>query len=232
VRGLAALAIAVLGCGRVGFDARAPSDAATDASLPPSFAGLCALPTLTVIQDGFPADNTSAHDFANGVASACATGQTIRAVDQGSAGILEATTQRPLLAVDELGIMGGGDNSQDAMQYLLAEDSPLVFAITATAYNVVERSSGSTVFSAPPSSLSDLHDLAIVMLIREAVSGGTYVDLYGVNTNGVVAAEYYVSTVIAPMLAADGHQWYVVEWTDVNSNGPDAADTFNLVASH
>jgi hypothetical protein len=97
---------------------------------------------------------------------------------------------------------------------------------------ITERASGLVLVNMPVGNFTGSHDVALIMDVVEAATGSDYFLMYGVNEYGTQAAGYYFTNVIAPTLTTNGEHWYLVDWTDNNTNfTPDAADTYTILAS-
>jgi hypothetical protein len=230
--------VVVTGCGRVDFDALRDArrdDAPTvlpDGVPPDSFVGLCRFGLGTVIQSGITADDNMAATLPPALAAGCATSPIIRVVSQDLAGILDPTSGRPLLPTDDLGVLGGGDAFQRAVAYLIMADTPVVVDASGTTHTLIERATGTVIASFPASSLSNTHDVGLVMIVDEPISGGSYLTAFGRSAAGTVAAGVLFTSRIAPAIRTDRHQWYAFEWMDSDvMAGPSAGDTFNVVGA-
>jgi hypothetical protein len=229
VRGAASrwfvLLLPILGCGRARFDEISDVKLDTTAS---GFRGLCGFARLTVIQNGLTVDDTVGAMLASSMASGCHTSPAVTTVSQGSPGILDPTTGRPLMAPDDLVVIGGGDGPNRAIAYLLAADTPVTWSGSSQA-TYKERATGRTLAMGPTSAS---HDYALVMVVSEPIGGTKILSASGMQVNGTRAAAYWFTTQIAPSLATDQDVWTLVEWSNADADPtPSAGDTFVVVAS-
>lgn len=219
------------GCGRVAFDARA--DAAPDGTPgpgPSSFAALCNAMRLTLIFDGNNVDDPQATAAGMTITQSCGTSPVTTTVSQNDAGVLEPTTQEPLLPPTEVGILGGGFVVQRGLGYLRTNDSPLVVGGPGGFVTIDVRATGVRVVDLGP--ISGTHDYAIIQVIVDANTGTRYLSLFGPGGEGTIVAGRWFSTTFAPMLATDRNSWYVIEWADADSSGSvTAGDTIQVVGS-
>lgn len=227
------------GC-RLNFDARA--ELATDsttaedpgdslvAGAPSAMSEACASRMLTVIRGGAAADDAMALQVAMQLAG-CGSA-SVRTVSQDAAGILEPGTNRPLLAIDDLGIIGGGDAFQRAFAYLAVADTPLVFDETPARIRVIVRSTGAVIVDELQSTFNATHDLALVMLVYEPLGGASVLALVGRGAEGTRAAGYWFETFLLPVIGTVTQRWYVLDWQSTDGDpAPSTGDTFTIVAN-
>lgn len=220
-------------CGRLDFDevpgGSVVNDAGPDAgSTSIAFRDLCAFDRLTVIENGLAVDDQVGAGLAAAVAVGCAKTPTTRTVDQDDPGILDPSTDRPLIAPDDLVILGGGDGPHRALAYLLDADTPVIWSGGSTA-TYTNRATGELIVMGPTSSS---HDYALLMIVTEPIGGGRILSASGMQANGTKAAGYWFANVLAPAIATDADVWTLVEWTDSDgAAGPTAGDTFTVLAS-
>lgn len=220
------MAMSVGACGRLGFDG--VGAASPDAVVAPgTFAGLCDFAGITTILDGNSTDDTTGTRAASAIGPQCGTSPVVAMVGQGDPGVLDPSTHEPLLPPTQLGVMGGGGLQQLGFRYLQAADAPLTFGGASGRLAVTERATGRLIVDDQPVDLQ--HDFAAIMVVRDASSGTYYLTLHGSLENGTGAAGLWFSTVLA--IGQDAHHWYIVEWTDVDANGPSASDPFAIVGS-
>jgi hypothetical protein len=221
-----AFAAAIASCGRIDF---APLDGSPDSGPGPnSFGGLCRFDQITLIQDGNSIDDNVAAMIFAGLRAGCQTNPAMRTVTQNDPGVLDPTTNRPLLQPGELGIMGGGDSSQRGLAYLLQNDTPLVWAPIEDTFT--QRATGAIVSTR--TGADSKHDYGAVMVVYEPISGAYLVSGQGAIGVGTTVSGVWFQDQLAPMLRSDVNQWYVVFWSDSDATpGPSAGDTFTIVAS-
>jgi hypothetical protein len=192
---------------------------------------VCATAQATVLLDGQPPDDDAGIALAQALAAVCMTpdGGAIatRASAQLDAGIL-ATNGEPLLTGPVL-CVGGGSFFQRSIDWLETNRVAHVFDTgTATQYRLTARDGG-VIAMGPLASLGPTRDVFVLQLVR-APSGAVVLNSGGYFAEGTVAGAWYFQNVLLPMRASLTSPWYVYEWTDGNSNGPDLTDTFTRVA--
>lgn len=216
-------------CGRLDFDA--VPDATLRTCDARAFCALCESSDITVIRDGQTPDDTLGSALAMRVAEACATNQPIQTVSQNAAGVLDSTTDRPLLPASTLGVMGGGPFFQRAIAYLAMSDAPLYYDVNAGHVMVLDRS-GAVVFDILQSALTSSHDVGVLMVVNEPISGARFLSASGWAQQGGMAASNFFSAQIATMLRTTESGWYVFEWQDQDADmNPSGPDTLTIIAS-
>ena len=215
------------GCGRLGFDPVGADDAAVAHRF--ELRDLCGFATQTIVTDAIAVDDMAGADMAASLANACPALPDARTVSQDDPGILDPTTNRPLLAPDDLAVIAGGDGPQRGLAYLLQADTPVVWSSTASTATFTDRATGQLIAQGP---LSNSHDYPLVMVVAEPTGGTHVLSASGIVANGTVAAGYYFDKTIAPAVATFALSWMLLEWTDTDGNGtPSQGDTFTVVGS-
>ena len=225
-----AFVVLVTGCGRIAFDAR--PDAAPDTTPGPgpnSFAALCNDTRVTIIEDHVSIDDTTASMATATIQSSCGTSLVVTTVYQYDSGVLNMTTNEPLLPSTELGVLGGGNVPQLALRYL-GMDMPLVIGGPGGFVNIDVRATGTRIVDLGP--ITATHDYAIIQIIRNADTGTRYLSLFAPGGPGTVAAGQWFQTTFAPMLATDRDSWLVFEWADTDAtSGVSPGDKYAVVGS-
>jgi hypothetical protein len=235
-RALAALLL-VAGCGRLAFDARSDattSDGPGDGALPRSgFQTLCSFTSLTQLQDAVAADDYAGSRVLFALFNQCGATQVQATVSQDANGILDPTTNRPLLAADNLAILGGGDAYQRGNAYIVTTSAwPISESNDATTFTWADRATGTVVLQAPYASLTATHDYGIVVLARDPVGGASILTAFGTGAPGTLAAAYLFEHQLAAAIANDSNRWYVLEWTNNDTDvNPTPPDTFTILGS-
>jgi len=166
---------------------------------------------------------------AQGLASLCVPSVvTVSAVPQLDSGVLDAVTGQPLLFGPML-CVGGGSFFQRSIAWLESVNlAPVTDTSTSTQYRLSLRDGGVVAMGAI-SSLGPTHDLFVVQLVRTP-TGAIVLNTGGFYGEGTTAGAWYFRNVLLPMRASLTSGWYVIEWTDMNANGPDMMDTFVQLA--
>ena len=226
---LVVLGVALLGCGRVGF--QDTPDAAMEAGIDAvasGFQGLCVFDRVTVVQNGTAVDEAVNSTLSTTMADGCHNAPATTIVSQDDPGVLDPATGRPLLAPMELGVIAGGDGPSRAIAYLLRADTPVIWSGSSSVV-FTERSTGRTL-AMGPTSVS--HDFALVMVVVDPIGGAHVLSASGIRVNGTAAAGYWFATNIAPSIATHAETWFLVEWTNGDVDpAPSVGDTFAVLAS-
>ncbi|MBE2248398.1 MAG: hypothetical protein IAE78_02540 [Myxococcus sp.] len=190
---------------------------------------VCQVRQATALLDGLVEDDGAGNTLAQGLATQCAPATiTTSSVPQLDSGVLDAVTGEPLLFGPML-CVGGGSFFQRSIGWLESVNlAPVRDTSTATQYRLSLRDGGA-VASGAVSSLGATHDVFVIQLVRTP-TGATVLNTGGFYGEGTTAGAWYFRNVLLPMRASLTSGWYVVEWTDQNANGPDAMDTFTVLA--
>jgi hypothetical protein len=214
-----------VGCGRARFDDTPDAKLDTTAS---GYRGLCGFARLTVIENGLTIDDSVGTMLASTMAAGCRTAPATRTVSQDTQGILDPATDRPLMAADDLVVIGGGDGPNRGLAYLLKADTPVVWSGSSQA-TFEERATGRTIAMGPTSTS---HDYALVMVVSEPIGGTKILSAAGMQVNGTLAAGYWFTNQIAPSIATDVDVWTLVEWTNADADPtPSSGDTFVVLGT-
>lgn len=190
-----------------------------------ALSSVCAMSSATALLDG--ADDDAGTTMARTLSTLCMPAISQSAVPQLDSGVLAANGE-PLLTGTLL-CAAGGSFYQRAVGWLETNGRAHVFdTSTATMYRLSLRDGG-VVATGAMSSLSFLHDIFILQVVRSP-SGAVVFNSGGFFAEGTAAGAWYFENVLFPMRVTLGSPWYVYEWTDTNMNGPDAADTFTRLA--
>jgi hypothetical protein len=221
------------GDGSLGSDAPRPTgDAvAIPPGAPAAIRDLCAVAQLTAIRGGYAPDDAMANGVAQALAATCTPAPATRNVSQDDPGVLDPMSDRPLLAIDDVGIVGGGDAFQRVLGYLLMSDTPLMVDETAARVRLYRRTDNLLVFDQPKSAFNMSHDFAMIMLTYEPIGQASVLSLAGYTSQGSLAAGQWFTSTALPSLASRTERWYILDWLDGNSDlTVNAGDTFTIVA--
>jgi hypothetical protein len=194
-----------------------------------TLSNVCNITQATALLDGQREDDDAGITMAQGLVSLCVpTTVTASAVRQLDSGVLDAVTGEPLL-FGPLLCVGGGSFFQRSIGWLESVNLAAVTdTSTPTQYRLSTRDGG-VVAMGSMSSLGPTHDIFVVQLVRSP-SGATVLNTGGFYPEGTTAGAWYFRNVLLPMRASLASGWYVVDWTDMNANGPDMTDTFVQLA--
>jgi hypothetical protein len=196
---------------------------------PTILSNICNISQATALLDGAREDDDAGISMAQGLVSLCVpTVVTASAVPQLDSGVLDAVTGEPLLFGPML-CVGGGSFFQRSVAWLESVNlAPVRDTSTSTQYRISLRDGG-VVTTGPISALGPTRDIILVQLVR-APTGAIMLNIGGYYGEGTTAGAWYFRNVLLPMRASLASGWYVIDWTDVNANGPDMMDTFVQLA--
>ncbi len=188
---------------------------------------VCSVTEARALLDGIPGDDDAGITISQAVASGCLPPLVASAVPQRDSGVL-ATNGEPLLTGPLL-CVGGGSFFQASMAWLETNGFAHVFdTSTGTQYRLSLRDGG-VVAMGPASTITPTRDLFVLQLMR-APSGAVVLNASGFYAEGTLAGAWYVQNALVPMRPTFTSPFVVIEWIDVNGNGPDPMDTFTRLA--
>jgi hypothetical protein len=202
------------------------------------FSNLCQNAKAAVVQDGQGPDDTAGASLGTTIAS-CTPAVTQRTVSQYATGVLEQSTNRPILGPGETFVAGGGFYYQLGINHLKQAQRTIIDGsydpnvTTGTGGTIRNRVTGTDVVTIPAKSLSATHDYLIFQLTVEPTSGTLCFSSYGLQSEGTAAAALYFQNTFFPALSTKTGTWYIYEWTDSDGTpGPSATDTFTFKFSN
>jgi hypothetical protein len=194
------------------------------------FANVCENANATVVKDPYDPDNAAGKLVGAALAASCAPPTVVVEKDQGAAGVLDFSN-RPLGGVGMTYVTGGGSFGQKTIDYMdKAALTPIYLSGDGTNVEFKVRRTGTTLVTAPITTLTDSHDYFFVELAVEPVSGTLCFSVQGMFGGGTAAGAFWASTEVVPKRATYTDAWYAYEWTDSGDKLPDATDTFRLIA--
>jgi hypothetical protein len=141
-------------------------------------------------------------------------------------------TGQPVEGPGQLLLATGGGFFNNLSGYLAEMRIAPVYDRSANDNFYITRSSNDTdVSQIAASALDATHDLVVIQLARDPLTGTTVLNAYGLDAPGTTAAGWYFANVVAPDLASYTDAWYVYTWTDDASDGPSDASEFVLQGS-
>ena len=200
----------------------------TNATLP----NVCNLGRVTAVLDGAPSDDQAARDILRELGTLCAPAPTTRTVPQMTADVINPTTGRVIVHGGEMLVFVGGGVLQAGVNFLEMQQSLPVrrggawpqVTLVRTADNVTLANS---VYEEP-----GYHDIFVIQVGRETVTGTLSLVVYGFHASGTRAAAWYFYNRMLPNLASYPDAYYVYDWVDINRDlMGDAGDTFTLRGS-
>ena len=216
-------------CGQCNLACPVDSFCGTSACKPVVLSNVCSAAEATAVLDGRPEDDDASAALVQALVTLCVPSPAVTSpLPQLDAGVLSMVTGEPLLAGPML-CLGGGAFFQRSVGWLEAVNRAQVRdTSTSTQYRLSLRDGG-VVATGPVAALGLTHDIAVIQLVR-APGGATLLNTAGFHGPGTTAGAWYFRNVLLPMRASLTSSWYVVEWTDSSTNGPDATDTFTRLA--
>lgn len=193
------------------------------------FSQLCQQPLMTLVLDQITEDDTAGLRMVNALVTDCSPAVTSRSAGQDDAGVLRLSDGEPL-ATGELLVMGGGSFRQRAVRWLETNRQAAVSDTSTSLEAIYSLADGGVVSSVPFSTLSSTRDRVLVQLVR-APSGALVLNAAGFNGSGTLAAAFYFVQTLLPMRATLTTRWYVIDWEDLDVNGPSAGDRYTVIAS-
>ena len=164
---------------------------------------------------------------------------TVNEVSQDAGIANDPITGRPIAGPGDTLLIGGGSYGQITMGYLDSNALSKVYLATDGPNNLAffVRSTNVKIITDTYADLNASHDIFVLQLIVEPISGTLSYTGYGMFIWGTAAAGYYFSNVVMPNIATYTDAWYVYEWTDsgdVDGGAvqlPDPTDTFTFTMS-
>jgi hypothetical protein len=163
--------------------------------------------------------------------SSCSPAPTTQLKGQLTGGILNATTGQPVCYGMLLAI-AGGDFYQHITKYFATQRLLPVYEVwdsVAETVTVRLRSDDSLIRQISMHDMSTFHDLFVVELVVDPTTGTPVLIAYGQDKGTPAAAWYFANTIIkdATLLTKT---WFVCDWIDTSTNGPDASDTWDCAS--
>lgn len=196
----------------------------------PLLANLCELPSATALLNGLAVDVASSVHMADALAASCTPAVVRLTHDELDGGLVNPTTGRPRSAGTLLTV-GGGSYGHRLVGWIDDGRVGPVYDATVPPTYTLNRRDGTAIVSVDLSTLSEGHDYFVAEVVR-APNGATAVVVAGFFAGGTQAGAWWFINRVLTSRASWSDAWYVVEWTDANSDlTPDAADRWTLIAS-
>lgn len=197
-----------------------------------SIANVCSHTTVTSVRDGQTTDDDASAVIRAALLANCDPVPAERNVTHETAEVLNPATGLPLVGPGELLIAAGGFGVNNLSYYLQEESMVPVYSDPGTDDYVFRLSTDdSSVASIASSSQSAVHDMLLIQLVRDSLTGTTTLNAYGFGGSGTAAAAWFFANVMATDLGSFTDTWYVYEWTDDGTDGPSDASEFELEGS-
>jgi hypothetical protein len=219
-------------CGACGTSCSATQFCGTSGCATANAANVCSIARATAILDGQAADDAVANDVLAALAAQCDPPPQTASVNQGVAPQINGMTGQVVTSGGELLVFAGGPYFHEAMQFLEAQRSTPVYSAAALPQIGFYRSSdnGLILESTLPES-TDSHDIVVIQIGRETLTGTPSLILYGFHQNGTRAAAWQFINVILPDLMSVTEAYWVYEWTDGDADQLPDAGEFTLHGS-
>lgn len=198
---------------------------------PLTFAELCSLKDLVVLDDGVAVDRDAGVRIAQAIESVCAPPPAWR-VDVAALGDVVSVAGAPLISKEQSIICGGGGWYQTHAEWLDAHGATKVVDSTNAGMVSFSRRDGTVIVSAPFSTFTGNFDFFLVQLARADTEQPISLLAYGPFSQGTAAAAWFFEHDLAPNFSSRPESWYLGRWSDTSGDGQvGAGDTFELVAS-
>jgi hypothetical protein len=196
---------------------------------------LCSLPTLTVVLSGQSADQAESELLIDALEASCAPAPTISSVLQTESLLLNPVTGQPVAGGNQLLVTLGSGYANNLVRYLETQRIAPVYQFYMDGpdpFFEYRRSSNDQVLVHGLRSAETAdHGHFLVQIVREPESGSLTVLAYGFWAEGTAAARWFLANQVLPALSTYTDTWYIYEWANNATPGPDAGDTFTRVDS-
>lgn len=211
-------------CGQCNLVCAADTFCGTSTCRPVVLSNVCSVASATAVLDGRPEDDDASAALVQALASLCVPPPATSSLPQLDAGVQSMATGEPLLTGPML-CLGGGSFFQRSIGWLESVNRAQVKDTSTTTQYRLSLRDGGVIATGPVAALGPSHDIVVIQLVR-APSGATVLNTAGFHAPGTTAGAWYFRNVLLPMRVSLTSSWYVIEWTDSSTNGPDALDTF------
>jgi hypothetical protein len=195
-----------------------------------SMIDLCRHPHTTLLKDGYPADDAANAIMQSALVANCLPPPMSAVLEKGAPGAIDPSTGRPLAGPNDLLTVAGGAFVQKTVAFLdLTGATPLYLVAndSAQSWQYLSRAPGGPIAAEMPyAAFSATHDLILIELVRDAVSGTPVLIAFGQEAESTTAAARYIANEMLPNRSRYDKSWYVYEWTE-----HDAGATYSLKAS-
>jgi len=204
-----------------GSDAGTPIACSNGGCTALAIRNLCDSPRTTLIKDEFPADNAANAVIQQALLDNCVPAPAATTLEKGASGPIDPMTGRPLSGKDDLLTIAGGAYVQKTVQYLdLTGATPVYLSPQTSAWQYISRSPGAPILAEMPyASFGPTHDIFVIELVRDPLSGAPVLITFGQEPESTAAAAWYVAHQMLPNRSSFGKSWYVYEWTGADEAG-------------
>ena len=195
-------------------------------------ANVCGVARATALLDGQLPDDASSSAALTALEAGCEPAPTTLAVSQSLAEQINTQTGQVVTSGGELLVFAGGPFFNKGINYLEAQRTTPVYSGGVFPQIGFYRTSDNMVIVASTASEStDSHDIVVIQVGREPITGTPSLILYGFNEFGTRAAVWQFANVMLPALASYTDAYYVYEWTDADADHEGDAAEFELIDS-
>jgi hypothetical protein len=190
---------------------------------------VCEYAKAVALLDGLTTDDPATRALVKTLADGCSTPLTQREVNQTVRDVINPSTGRLLTPGGELIVAAGGNFGQKLVDFVATEQiAPVFDALQGDNIELRLHGTGQPlIVSVPHAAITDTHDVFVVELVRDPVTGSAALIAFGLGSPGTDAAVWYFTNVMFPDRANLTSNWYVYEWTDSDGTpGPSADDDF------
>jgi hypothetical protein len=223
----------VSNCGGCGTTCTAKQFCGKTACTNAVLSNVCNLPMATAVLDGLPFDDGAASEILTALVARCAPPPTTRTVPQTSGDVIHPTTGRVVLPGGEMLVFAGGRFYQKGVGFLEDQRDLPVYSGGTFPTVTLSRSSDAGLIASSTYEDAGSHDIFVIQVGREEITGTLSLVAYGFHANGTRAAAWYFVNVMLPSITTYTQAYYVYEWVDAAPGNlmPDSADSFTLRGS-
>jgi hypothetical protein len=163
--------------------------------------------------------------------SACSLAPTTDFKGQLTGGVLNPTTGQPV-SRGRLLAVAGGNFFQHLVNYLTTQSLLPVYEVwdsTNQTVAIMLRKDGSKLRQLATANMGSTRDLVVIEVGVDPITGTPTLVAFGAD-QGTPAAAWYFSHFVMTDASAGTKTWFVCDWTDLGTAGPDASDTWDCIS--
>lgn len=193
---------------------------------------VCDIAVATALLDGQVSDDMVAGQILEALVAHCTPEPVTRVVAQTEAEQINQSTGQVVASAGELLVFAGGPYWHQAMQYLEnTRATPVYSAATLPQIGLYRSADDMPIVTSTLGESTESHDIIVIQIGRDRVTGTPALILYGFHEAGTRAAAWQFINVILPDLTSFDDAYYVYEWTDGDADQEPDADEFVLHGS-